>query len=338
MKHHAKIIGGSIYCLVALITASVSCTMNVQFGLTIGTGAAIVLFLAEVGNFTIPAVAALIGWDRVSRTVLVLCGAMTLFAAVSQWFDQDAKHLLSATTTNAASGRATEEYNRIVAALTKITVTGSAADLETLAKTYKKAADDEAAGGQGKRYRAALDKYTAIAADLAQARDKAKLDADLVSVKAELAKAAPVVASGLALVVSSVTGGDEGKIAMGLNVLKTGMTIALTQGLVYLGLVGFPLLISGIRGLKGLDEEVEEVASNVTVLKPLASRRDETLERLLSMCLRNPDGCIIASGRYLSEQLGVANSTLNNWLGRWEEEGKITVEDVTAHKKRFRAA
>lgn len=334
MTHIAKIAGGSILIFMALVTASVSCFMNVRYGLTIGATAAIPLFLAEVGRFSIPAVAARFGWNRLFVVAVVLCGTASLFAATNQWLDGDASHLLSANTINAQSDRASAEYRRISAELASIKATGTVADLETLANTYKKQAEDESAGGQGKRYRAALDKYTATMADLAQARRKDELTATLVTAKADLAQAKPVVASGFAQVLSAVTGLNQEKIAVALGAIKVAISIALLESLVYLGIPGFRYLVAGLR-----QEELPEVVkTNVVKFKALDKREDEILQKLVSMILRSEDGTIICSARELARRLEVSNSTFSVWLGRWVKEGKIKAEPVTAHKKRFAAA
>lgn len=335
MTHTAKIVGGSVLIFIALATALTSGTMSVQYGLLTGVTAAVPFFLAEIGRFSIPAVAARFGWNRLFKAAIVLCGAASLYAAVNIWLDGDAKHLLSASTINAQSDRASAEYKQISAELASIKVTGTVADLDTLAKTFKKQADDELAnGGQGKRYRAALDKYTATTADLAVARRKEELTAAQVAAKAELDHVQPVVASGLAQVLSAATGLNQEKIAVWIGAVKVLITIGLLESLVYLGIPGFTLLIAGLR-----KEELPEVkTSNVVSFKPLDKREDEVFQKLLSMILRSEDGTIICSARELARRLGVSNSTFSVWLGRWTKEGKIKVEPVTAHKKRYAIA
>jgi hypothetical protein len=339
-KHHAKVFGGAAFCFIALGTAILSCTLNVQFGLATGISAAVVLFLAEIARITIPVVATNHGWHPMLKVAIVLCGITSLYAATSQWLDQDAGHLLAVKTTNATSDRATAEYTRISSQLAGLKVTGTVADLEALAKTYKDKATAEAGRGLcGKLCIKAEADYAATLAALAPARQKEKLEAELVTAKAELAQAKPVAVSGTATFIGAVTGLDVDKITVGLGFFKAGITIGLTEVLVYLIILGFPMFLSGYRGLKGIEEPVEAlVETSVAVLKPLAGRKDETLQRLLSMCLRNQDGCIITSDRQLSKQLGIANSTLNLWLKDWAKEGRITVEPVTAHKKRYSAA
>jgi hypothetical protein len=338
MMHYAKIAGGSVLCLIALGTALVSLILNFRFGLESGVLAAIILLLAEVGRFSIPAVATLMGWHRLLVTAIVLCGSVSLFSAITQWMDADATHLLSASTANADNDRAKAEYARISSQLADLKVKGTVADLEALAKAHKDKATAEAGRGFcGKFCAKAEADYAATLADLAPARQKEKLEAGLVAAKAELAQAKPVVASGTALVLSAITGWNQDKVAMGLSVVKTGLIIALLESLVYLGILGFPLLVSGLRGLYGIEEPVE-VEPSVVLLKPLAGRKEETLERLLALCLRNPEGCITASGHYLSKTLGVANSTLAKWLKSWAEEGRLVIEPVNAHRSRYRAA
>lgn len=352
--HVGSLIVGSVLAGLAAWGMKIDLVNNYSMGIKVSTELAQVMAMAAIAVLALPMAQALIGKSlKILRYGTVIAVTLTIVAALMAYAEKQGSEIMArkgaensyveAQQNAEAARRDIAEAKAEAAAITEQLPSAELTRLYEDAKANRDAETSDKRGGVcGKNCRKAEDdmKVYGPRAASAKAKETALARMNAAQVRLDNAqvgtKAGPTEVSMLATVIAGQIDVTPEGAARSIALFLTGLSIVMTLVMALLAEHATHLLIKGF-GFEVV-EMVEPVNPTVVTLKSLSTRRDETLERLLAMCLRNPDGFIITSDRNLSRQFGVANSTMNKWLQGWAKEGKITVEPITAHKKKYAAA
>lgn len=350
------------YCFGSLAVGAVLATMgvaamridlinNYEFGTKISHELGLAMALAAIAVTALPSAAALLGkWDRLLRVGTAMAVLLTVLAAISAYAEKQGAEILArqgagdaykqAQADVAAARKAIEEGNAEAKAITE---TATVADLETLVAFHQGKAKEEIEkrGGPGKNSKAHEVAETEARARIPAARAKAAALARVAEAQARLdaalqaTKSGPAEVSMLATAIAGQTGKAPEDIARAIALITSGFGIAMTLIMALVAEKATLLMKVGL-GFSGAAAPAVQRAIKTVGAK---SRKDETLEKLISLILANEEGYLCCSGRALGPMVGIkSHSTFASWLESWIAEGKIKAEPVTAHKKMFRAA
>ena len=86
---------GGVLLLIALTAGATGLVLNVAHGLDAGPAAGLTFGLADLAKVAIPICAGVVGWSKQMRITAAICVAVSLWSAMSVYFDAAGSDLLA---------------------------------------------------------------------------------------------------------------------------------------------------------------------------------------------------------------------------------------------------
>lgn len=326
-----------LWTSIAATGTGASFYLNTTFGWQYGVIAAVGFGLADLGFFSISLVVRQTQGMKIRlRAMQAVFLSLSLIAAASHLLEIFEQRANEAAAIVAKIETARQKETAARAELARITETGDANALQAEHKALTdRVALETAQGGCMKKCKEAGDKATALLPRIGAAKRRDELNASLTQASQIVAETPKQAVGGIATL-AKLTGISEEEIgARAVAIIMGGLLLAFLLASMMAEEAGE--MWAAIFAQRRACREVR-ITPKTFAATPVASiaagpgqveasqpksLEDEILLQLQMMILHSPGQQLRQSANRLAIRLGVAKSTLKDWLGKWRAEGKI---------------
>jgi hypothetical protein len=320
---------------IAATGSAASFYLNTTFGWQYGVIAAIGFGLADLGFFSISLVVRQsAGWRIRLRAMQAVFLSLSIIAAASHLMEIFEQRANEAATVAGKVERAQQAETTLRAALAQIREEGDVAALQAEHDAHSaRVATETAQGGCLKKCKEAGDKAAALLPRIGAARRRDELTRSLASAQ-HIVTETPKQAVGGIATLAKLTGVSEEEIgSYSVAVIMGGLLLAFLlasmmaeeAGEMWAGIFARRAAHKAAKA-KGAAQPapaVEAETPGTMIASQAVSLEDEVLLKLQLMIMHAPGQQLHRSANSLAEVLGVAKSTMKEWLYKWRDEGRI---------------
>jgi hypothetical protein len=325
MFTNCKYGAGHALIVIGLGAGLVSMGLNVYHSLHIALWSVPIIILSESARIVLPFVAATRGWTGHLKATFGAVVVLCLLTSTAFLADSFAKVLLSRGHQESVQAQKTAKIGELKIAIAEITEKLSSKTLNEMVAKEEGRKDKPGCGKSCLEYKERAGK----------AERREALEDELKALTVETQTAAPVEASGLGLLIGSVTGLDKETGSAISMILLAGAILYCLDLLVYLIIPGAQYCRQDAKNAK-IAAFGGELEVRITKVKADGSKKvtkDEAYQFVISHLLEKPEGSILTSRRQLAALAGVPKTTFCSWMQEWVETGKLLAVTKTKHRE-----
>lgn len=324
MPAWAQWVLGIFFGLACLTAGLASMWMNVRFGLQTSEIMGAIFGFSDVMKITLPAAAAIIGWQTKTKAVYWGAAAFSVFCALNYLAETQGNLLLASQHRSAMIAQDGQEIAKTQALLAKITEQLGSQELDSLHKQKTAAVSRETnRGGCGKTCEGLQVEADALLLRLGEAKRREALEAKLEDLTSHL-RDSPETTVGSISVIAALTGIGKDKIGMGLTIAVSLFALFLLEVTAMMSGEAMTILRNAYAASgKTAKSRQRQPVTLELVEEPVKMTKEIALAKVQMKIFHSPGKMLISSRRALAEELGVAKSTFNDWCNEWQAEGLV---------------
>lgn len=327
-----------LWTSIAATGSGASLYLNTTFGWQYGVIAAVGFGLADLGFFSTSLVVRQAqGWKIKLRAMQAVFLALSIIAAASHLLEIFEQRANEAAAIAAKIETARQKETAARGELARISETGDAKALEAEHKALTDRVTLETAqGGCMKKCKEAGDKATALLPRIGAAKRRDELNASLTQASQIVAETPKQAVGGIATL-AKLTGISEEEIgARAVAIIMAGLLLAFLLASMMAEDAGemWAKIIEQRRACR--ESRIAPKNFTPTVVASIAAQpgqvtlsqpksvEEEMLITVQMLVMHSPGQQLRTSIRKLAEHLQVARATLQDWMQKWRDEGKIS--------------